>query len=130
MDNVTVDTPVEPATAPAVAVEPVSSFYESANLYILLNPLTHDGEPLKVDGQVIKRLKIRKLRPFELQGVNLVDVGMGDVPMILELLKRSSDPYLDIKVNELDLPVITEAAGVFKRFFTMRSAAGTVMSAD
>jgi hypothetical protein len=104
------------------------STYETPNLYRLMNPLKHDGEPLMLDGKPLESLTLRKLRPSELSGINLVDVGMGDIPMALEMLKRSSEPHLGDMVYDLDLPVITEAVGVFKRFFTTRSMPGSAMS--
>lgn len=122
-EAVTADQAVE------TVVEPVKSGYEGANSYRLANPLTHEGKALMIDGKPVEVLTLRKLRPVELSGINLVDVGMGDVPMVLEMLKRSASPHLGDAAYNLDLPVITEAAGVFKRFFTERQVAGAVMSA-
>ncbi|SKA72203.1 hypothetical protein SAMN02745130_00998 [Thiothrix eikelboomii] len=118
----------EPMSVPVVDTqkEKTVSGYEGSNSYRLVDPLLHDGTPLKLDGKVIEQLYLRKLRPVECSGINLVDVGMADIGMVLEMLKRSSSPPLGDRVYDLDLPVLTEAAGVFKRFFTERRSSGSL----
>ena len=115
---------------PTDVKKPVKSFYETPKLYRLANPLKHDGEPLMQDGKVLESITLRKLRPSELSGVDLRDVARGDINTALELLKRSAAPHLGDLVYDLDLPVISEAVGVFYHFFTTRSVAGSGMSAS
>jgi hypothetical protein len=128
----------EPVAAPndGISAQPVDtqkekpvSGYEGSNSYRLVDPLLHDGTPLTLDGKVIEQLYLRKLRPIECSGINLVDVGMADIGVVLEMLKRSSSPSLGDRVYDLDLPVLTEAAGVFKRFFTERRSSGSLTAA-
>lgn len=105
------------------------SFYETPNLYRLMNPLKYDGEPLMQDGKVLESITLRKMRPSELSGVDLRDVARGDISTALELIKRSAEPHLGDLAYDLDLPVISECVGVFYHFFTTRSVKGQVMSA-
>jgi len=94
------------------------SGFISKKTYRMVSPTNFDGEPFKVDGEVVESLKIHKKRPSELMGINISSVGEGNIDACVEMLQRSCEPHLSMEdANNLDLPFILEAAGVFKTFF-------------
>lgn len=109
----------------------VSGFVDNST-YSLVDPKDFDGEPFVVDGQVVKDLVIRKLKPMEMLDANIQELGEGNIGAVVEMLQRCCTPSLTAEdVNNLDLPVVLEASGVLKGFFlgTQLKASGKSSSA-
>ena len=105
----------KPAETPVIQKE--SRFF-SKTKYHLEAPTDYEGEPFKIDGEVVEKLILTKKRPMELTGISIASVGEGDIDAVVELLQRSCTPSLSFEdASNLDLWVITQAAGVFKSFF-------------
>lgn len=94
------------------------SGFVNEHLYQMISPLDYYSKPFEVDGQLVEVLKIRKLKPAELMGINISALGEGNMDAVVEMLQRCCTPALSFEdVNNLDLPFILEATGVFKTFF-------------
>ena len=92
--------------------------YIDKNTYVIPHPKDFSGEPFKVDGDVVEKLIIKRKRPSELMGIDIQSIGMGTIDTTIELLERSCTPHLTFDdVNNLDLPYLTIATGVFRSFF-------------
>lgn len=94
------------------------SGFVNKNLYKLYDPQDFEGNPFKINGEVLEVIEFRKKRPAELMGINISSVGEGNIDTTVEMIERSCTPSMTLdEINNLDLPVILEATGVFKTFF-------------
>lgn len=94
------------------------SGFVNKNLYRLYNPEDFEGNPFKISGEVVEVIEFRKKRPAELMGINISSIGEGNIDTTIEMMERSCTPSMTLEeINNLDLPVVLEATGVFKTFF-------------
>ncbi len=94
------------------------SGFSSKTCYHMVDPKDFEGEPFEIDGRIVKVLKLNKKRPSEMMGIDISSIGEANIDATMEMLQRSCEPGLSFEdCNNLDLPNILEAAGVFKTFF-------------
>lgn len=85
------------------------------------------SKPVKIDGEEVTKITLRKPMAGELRGLKLTDVLQMDVNAIIGLVPRISMPPLmdDQVANEIELEDFTDICTKVALFFTKDQAAVT-----